>query len=74
MNASEVHPVDAVLPPGQKFLIGLQHVLVTYAGAIIAVIGITLLRVGITWAGGGVGAKLFGALGNLSIASVVMEG
>jgi NCS2 family nucleobase:cation symporter-2 len=178
MNTSEVHPVDAVLPPGQMFLIGLQHVLVMYAGAIavplivggalklpkeqlallinadlfacgiatliqcigvwkfgirlpvvmgvtfaavgplvamasaglgvqvmfgavivaglatllvapvfsrllrffppvvtgtiIAVIGITLLRVGITWAGGGVGAKPFGALGNLSIALVVL--
>jgi xanthine permease len=174
----EVHAVDAVLPPGQMFLIGLQHVLVMYAGAIavplivggalklpkdqlallinadlfacgiatliqcigiwkfgirlpvvmgvtfaavgplvamahaglgirmmygavivaglftmliapvfskllrffppvvtgtiIAVIGITLLRVGITWAGGGVGAKPFGAPVNLSIALVVL--
>ena len=34
MSSSEVHPVDAVLPPGQMFLIGLQHVLVMYAGAI----------------------------------------
>src|SRR5579859_6497397 len=41
-------------------------------GTIIAVIGITLLRVGITWAGGGVGAKPFGALGNLAIALVVL--
>ena len=41
-------------------------------GTIIAIIGITLLRVGITWAGGGVGAKPFGALGNLSIALVVL--
>jgi uric acid transporter len=178
MSATEVHPVDAVLPPGQMFLIGLQHVLVMYAGAIavplivggalklpkeqlallinadlfacgiatliqcigfwkfgirlpvvmgvtfaavgplvamanaglgvqvmygavivaglatmliapvfskllrffppvvtgtiIAVIGITLLRVGITWAAGGVGAKPFGALSNLSIALVVL--
>lgn len=178
MSSSEVHPVDAVLPPGQMFLIGLQHVLVMYAGAIavplivggalklpkeqlallinadlfacgvatliqcigiwkfgirlpvvmgvtfaavgplvamanaglsvqvmygavivagivtmliapvfskllrffppivtgtiIAVIGITLLRVGITWAVGGVGAKPFGAIGNLSIALVVL--
>jgi xanthine permease len=174
----EVHAVDAILPPGQMFLIGLQHVLVMYAGAIavplivggalklpkdqlallinadlfacgiatliqcigiwkfgirlpvvmgvtfaavgplvamahaglgiqmmygavivaglftmliapvfskllrffppvvtgtiIAVIGITLLRVGITWAGGGVGAKPFGAPVNLSIALVVL--
>ena len=178
MSSSEVHPVDAVLPPGQMFLIGLQHVLVMYAGAIavplivggalklpkdqlallinadlfacgvatliqcigiwkfgirlpvvmgvtfaavgplvamasaglsvqvmygavivagivtmliapvfskllrffppivtgtiIAVIGITLLRVGITWAGGGAMAKPFGAIGNLSIALVVL--
>jgi xanthine permease len=178
MSTTEVHPVDAVLPPGQMFLIGLQHVLVMYAGAIavplivggalklpkeqlallinadlfacgiatliqcigvwkfgirlpvvmgvtfaavgplvamanagltvqvmygavivaglatmlvapvfsrllrffppvvtgtiITVIGITLLRVGITWAGGGVAAKPFGALGNLSIALVVL--
>ncbi|HVY04621.1 MAG TPA: nucleobase:cation symporter-2 family protein [Burkholderiales bacterium] len=178
MSATDVHPVDAVLPPGQMFLVGLQHVLVMYAGAIavplivggalklpkdqlallinadlfacgvatliqcigvwkfgirlpvvmgvtfaavgplvamanaglnaqamygavivagiatmlvapvfsrllrffppvvtgtiIAVIGITLLRVGITWAGGGTGAKPFGAIGNLSIALVVL--
>jgi NCS2 family nucleobase:cation symporter-2 len=178
MTTTNVHPVDAVLPPGQMFLVGLQHVLVMYAGAIvvplivggalklpteqlallinadlfacgiatliqgvgiwkfgirlpvvmgvtfaavgplvamanaghnmqviygaviaagvmtmavapvfskllrffppvvtgtiITVIGITLLRVGITWAGGGAGAKNFGALGNLSIALVVL--
>ncbi|MEO8003755.1 MAG: nucleobase:cation symporter-2 family protein [Betaproteobacteria bacterium] len=178
MTTENVHPVDAVLPPGQMFLVGLQHVLVMYAGAIvvplivggalkmpteqlallinadlfacgiatliqgvgfwkfgirlpvvmgvtfaavgplvamanaghnvqvmygaviaagvmtilvapvfskllrffppvvtgtiITVIGITLLRVGITWAGGGAGAKNFGALGNLSIALVVL--
>ncbi len=31
---SEVHPVDEVLPPGKLFLLGLQHVLVRYAGAV----------------------------------------
>src|SRR5499426_1241075 len=29
-----VHPVDQVLPAGQMFAVGLQHVLVMYAGAI----------------------------------------
>ena len=36
MNTSEVHPVDAVLPPGQKFLIGLQHVQVMCGTVIVA--------------------------------------
>jgi xanthine permease len=31
---NEVHPVDAILPAGQMFAVGLQHVLVMYAGAI----------------------------------------
>ena len=35
MTTVNVHPVDAVLPPGQMFLVGLQHVLVMYAGAIV---------------------------------------
>lgn len=30
----EVHPVDKVLPPGELFVYGLQHVLIMYAGAI----------------------------------------
>jgi len=41
-------------------------------GTIIATIGITLLEVGIRWAGGGVGAKDFGAPVNLSLAAVVL--
>ncbi len=36
MNTSEVHPVDAGLPPGQMFLIGLQHVQVMYGAVIVA--------------------------------------
>src|SRR5438105_7972404 len=36
MSASRdhVHPVDEVLPAGSMFAVGLQHVLVMYAGAI----------------------------------------
>jgi len=37
MNAAvvrEVHPVDEVLPSGKLFVLGLQHVLVMYAGAV----------------------------------------
>ena len=41
-------------------------------GTIIAVIGITLLRVGVTWAGGGAGNKNFGAPEYLGIAAVVL--
>lgn len=33
MNTS-VHPVDAILPPPKLFTLGLQHVLVMYAGAV----------------------------------------
>jgi xanthine permease len=40
-------------------------------GTIITVIGITLLRIGITWAGGG-GAKNFGDPSNLALVSVVL--
>ena len=36
MNTSKVHPVHAVLPPGQMFLIGLQHVQVMYGAVIVA--------------------------------------
>lgn len=32
--SSEVHPVDEILPPAKLFTLGLQHVLVMYAGAI----------------------------------------
>ncbi len=32
--SNAVHPVDQVLPAGQMFAVGLQHVLVMYAGAI----------------------------------------
>lgn len=41
-------------------------------GTIIAVIGITLLRVGVGWAGGGGGAKDFGAPQNLAIVAIVL--
>ena len=36
MNMSEVNPVDAVLPPGRMFLIGLQHVQMMYGTVIVA--------------------------------------
>src|SRR6266571_4695676 len=41
-------------------------------GTIIAVIGITLLRIGISWAGGGVGAKNFGDPANLAVVALVL--
>jgi len=41
-------------------------------GTIIAVIGITLLRIGINWAGGGVGAKNFGDPANLAVVALVL--
>jgi xanthine permease len=41
-------------------------------GTIIAVIGITLLRVGVTWAGGGAGNKNFGAPEYLAIVALVL--
>src|SRR6266516_4231026 len=41
-------------------------------GTIIAVIGITLLRIGINWAGGGVGAKGFGDPTNLAVVALVL--
>src|SRR5437868_5166252 len=41
-------------------------------GTIIAVIGITLLRVGVTWAGGGVGNKNFGAPEYLAVVALVL--
>jgi NCS2 family nucleobase:cation symporter-2 len=31
---SDIHPVDEVLPSGRLFVLGLQHVLVMYAGAV----------------------------------------
>ncbi|WP_102226293.1 nucleobase:cation symporter-2 family protein [Acidimangrovimonas sediminis] len=33
-SSSSVHPVDEVLPPGRLITLGLQHVLVMYAGAV----------------------------------------
>jgi xanthine permease len=41
-------------------------------GSIIATIGLTLLQVGIDWAGGGFGAKDFGAPVNLGLAGIVL--
>ena len=41
-------------------------------GSIITVIGITLMRVGINWAGGGAGARDFGAPGYLGTAALVL--
>jgi NCS2 family nucleobase:cation symporter-2 len=41
-------------------------------GTIITVIGITLLRIGINWAGGGVGAKNFGDPLNLGVVALVL--
>src|SRR5438874_4163025 len=41
-------------------------------GTIITVIGITLLRIGINWAGGGVGAKDFGDPANLAVVALVL--
>ena len=41
-------------------------------GSIITVIGIGLMRVGITWAGGGAGARDFGALGYLGVSLFVL--
>jgi xanthine/uracil permease len=34
MNKTAVHPVDEILPLGKLFTLGLQHVLVMYAGAV----------------------------------------
>ena len=34
MNTKTVHPVDEILPAGRLATLGLQHVLVMYAGAI----------------------------------------
>jgi len=33
-ESNKVHPVDEILPAGKMFLLGLQHVLVMYAGAV----------------------------------------
>jgi len=41
-------------------------------GTVITIIGITLLRVGINWAGGGVGSASFGAPINLFLAGLVL--
>ena len=34
MTTAKVHPVDEILPPQKLFTLGLQHVLVMYAGAV----------------------------------------
>ena len=34
MGNPEIHPVDEVLPAGKLTLLGIQHVLVMYAGAV----------------------------------------
>ena len=34
MNKIAAHPVDEMLPPGKLLILGLQHVLVMYAGAV----------------------------------------
>ena len=34
MNSTAVHPVDEKLPPARLTALGLQHVLVMYAGAV----------------------------------------
>ena len=41
-------------------------------GTIITVIGITLLRIGVNWAGGGIGARTFGDPVNLVITLIVL--
>jgi NCS2 family nucleobase:cation symporter-2 len=41
-------------------------------GTIVTMIGITLLRIGINWAGGGTGTKNFGDPANLAIAAFVL--
>jgi OHCU decarboxylase len=41
-------------------------------GTIVVVIGITLLRIGINWAGGGAGAKNFGDASNLAVVALVV--
>ena len=41
-------------------------------GTVITTIGITLLQVGITWAGGGSGSRTFGAPVNLALAALVL--
>ena len=33
-DGAERHPVDEMLPPGQLFLYGLQHVMSMYAGVV----------------------------------------
>ena len=33
-QATEVHPVDAWLPPGKLSVLAIQHVLTMYAGAV----------------------------------------
>ena len=44
--STSVHPVDEVLPPGKLTALGLQHVLVMYAGAVAVplIVGRALIR------------------------------
>ncbi len=41
-------------------------------GSVITIIGISLLPVAIQWAGGGVGAKDFGSISNISVAGITL--
>jgi NCS2 family nucleobase:cation symporter-2 len=59
-----------VIAPAFSRLLRFFPPLVT--GTVIATIGITLLQVGIEWAGGGAGSKTFGAPLNLLLAAVVL--
>ena len=43
-------------------------------GTIILMIGVVLMRVGITWAGGGAGNPNFGAPAYLAVAALVLAG
>ncbi len=59
-----------VLAPFAARLVRFFPPLVT--GTVVAVIGITLLRTGIDWAGGGIGAKDFGDPANLAVVALVL--
>jgi NCS2 family nucleobase:cation symporter-2 len=58
------------LAPFASRLVGYFPPVVT--GTVIAVIGITLLRIGVNWAGGGIGAQNFGDPANLGLALLVL--
>jgi NCS2 family nucleobase:cation symporter-2 len=59
-----------LIAPGFGKLIRFFPPLVT--GTVITVIGVSLLQVGVNWAGGGFGAKDFGAPQNLMIVAIVL--